>query len=506
MEVLMENLVQQSLVDLDNVQIKIEQKNSLPANAKKIIGVSCHLQNQNTNIDNGEVSLTGNIVSRIVFVNEFDKFDSEDVNEAFEKKITIKNYDGISQIYASAELVNSNWHLVDDKIIAENVLSVNVQGVKVLDLQIVNNLTGDVEVQKTEQHILSFNSKLNEKFEITENIQLDASCEGVLGVDVNPNLKDISVDNGKVLIKGTMNVNVLGLKLVENVSVPYNFVHEIDFAKSMAQNGVTSEDLACGSLTIDNVQMHIENNQKGAVLALVLNVKFIGDVYCNRKFNMVADAISFDNELTFKTTQLNYNEIMSQINTTSDIESNINLAPNSPYISHVVAVDSARINNLQINTLDSKVMLEGILAINLLLESEDHLITGERYEVPFQTYVRMENLDNDCFTNAFVTPLVVNVKARRGTELLVDAKLGICVQSSLKKNVVVVSNLEEGQAKTDDGSAIRIYIIGEKENLWDLAKRTNLSCASLLQQNPNLENGCTPGERIVVYRHENVNL
>ena len=50
------------------------------------------------------------------------------------------------------------------------------------------------------------------------------------------------------------------------------------------------------------------------------------------------------------------------------------------------------------------------------------------------------------------------------------------------------------------------FIIGEKEDLWSLAKRTNLSCQALLEQNPNLENGCTPGERIVVYRHENISL
>ena len=506
MEVLMENLVQQSLVTLDNVQLKIEQKNSLPANAKKIIGVTCQLQNQNTNIDNNDVTLTGNIVTRVIFINEFDKFDSEDVIETFEKKITVKNYDGVNQVYVNAELINSNWHLAEDKIVTENILTVLVQGVKAYNLQIVSNLTGEVEVQRIEQQVMSFNSKMNEKFEITENIQLDALCEGVLGVDVNPNLKDISIDNGKVLLKGTMNVNVLGLKMSDNVSAPYNFTHEIDFAKSIVVNSITGEDLVSGNLVIDNVQMRIENNQKGAVLVLILNVRFNGDVYCNHKFNMVTDAISFDKELMLKTTQLNYNEVTSQMNTTIDIENNINLSPNSPYISRVVGVDGAKINDLQVTNSDSKVVLEGILAVNLLLENEDHLITGEHYEVPFQTYVRIDTLERDYFTNASIVPLVVNIKARRGTELLVDAKLGVCIQTCVKKTIEVVSDLEEGKVKVDDGSAIRIYIIGEKENLWDLAKRTNLSCASLLEQNPNLENGCTPGERIVVYRHENVSL
>lgn len=506
MEVLMENLVEQELIALDNVQLKIEHKNSLPDNAKKLIGVTCQLLGQNTQIENSEIVLTGNLVTRLVYVNEFDKFDSEDVTETFEKKVIIKDHTGVNQLLASASLINNDWRLVDNKVVCESIILVNVQGVKAHDLQVVGNLTGEVEVRKDEHQILSFSSALNQQFEISENIQLDATCEGVLGVNVNPNIKDVVADNGKVNVKGVLLVNVLGVKNVENNTVPYNASHEIDFAKSITMNGITNEDLAYGVVSVDGVKMHIENNHQGAVLVLSLEIKFSGSVYTNRKFSMVSDAISFDKELTFKTTQLNYVDVLPQVNTTVDIENNINLAPNTPYISHVVAVDSVRINDLHVSPADGKTLLEGIMVLNLMLENEEHVISGDRYEVPFQTYVRMEKVEKDCVVNASVVPLMVNVKARRGTELLVDAQLGVTIQAGMQKTMSIVNNLEEGQNKVDDGSAIRIYIIGEKENLWDLAKRTNLSCASLLQQNPNLENGCTPGERIVVYRHEKVSL
>ncbi len=506
MEVLMENLAEQELVALDNVQLKIEQKIALPENAKKLIGVTCQLLGQNAAVNENEIAISGNIVTRMVFINEFDKFDSQDITDAFEKKVTVKDLGGANQLFANATLVDSHWQLQDNQVALDNVLAVAVQGVKAHDLQVVSDLTGDVEVRKAEHQILTFNSQLHDKFEIAENIELDSACEGVLGIDVNPNLKDVAANNGKISIKGALAVNILGVKTVENVGVPYNASHDIDFAKSIALNGVTSEDLACGTVAVDSVSMHIENNNKGAVLVLTLQLTFNGCVYSNRKFSTVADAISFDKELTFQTTQLNYVDVLPQVNTTVDIENNINLAPNSPYISHVLAVDGVRINNLQVSAADGKTVLEGVLVANLLLENEEHLITGDRFEVPFQTHVRMENLDRDHVVSATVVPLTVNVKARRGTELLVDAQFGVVIQANTKKNMTIVCNLEEGQAKADDGSAIRIYIIGDKENLWDLAKRTNLSCASLLQQNPNLENGCTPGERIVVYRHENVSL
>ena len=59
--------------------------------------------------------------------------------------------------------------------------------------------------------------------------------KGVLGVNVNPNIKDVVADNGKVNVRGVLLVNVLGVKNVDNNTVPYNARHEIDFAKSITK-------------------------------------------------------------------------------------------------------------------------------------------------------------------------------------------------------------------------------------------------------------------------------
>ena len=506
MEVLMENLAEKELIALDHVKIKSEQKVNIPAGAKKLMTVTCQLLNPKVEVSQSEILVVGNLNTRLIFINEFDKYDSEDISEVFEKKVTVKGYDSICDVLARVELMKSEWKISDDKIDIDNSLMVHVWGVKSREMQVVGNLTGDVEVQKNEQLFLTFHSKLNDKFEISENIKLDNLCEGVLSVDVNPNLKDVVSASGKVNLKGVMMVNILCVKTVDGTSVPYNMNHEIDFAKSVAVNGLTDEDIVSGVVNTNNVKMHIENSNDGAILVLSCDISFDARTYCNRKFNMVTDAISFSKELTLQTTQLNCVEILPQVNTVVDIENNLNIASNSGYISHVVAVEGMCVNNLQVNVTDNKALLEGVLGVNLLLENEEHLITGEHFDVPFQTSVRVDNLDREYVVDASVVPLVVNAKARRGTELLIDARLCVTVQAETKKTVTVVNSLIEGQEKKDDGSAIQIYIIGEKENLWNLAKRTNLSCEALLQQNPNLENGCTPGERIVVYRHENVSL
>ena len=109
MEVLMQNLTEQELLTLDHVQLKVEQKLDLPENVKKLLGVSCQLLGQTTEINENEITVRGNLVTRLVFVNEFEKFDSQDSTENFEKKITIKDANGAAQILANVNLLDSQW-------------------------------------------------------------------------------------------------------------------------------------------------------------------------------------------------------------------------------------------------------------------------------------------------------------------------------------------------------------------------------------------------------------
>lgn len=507
MEVIESNFTEQALVTVDNVQLKSEYQNELPENAKKVMCVTCQVLVQNTAVNDTEATLTGNLVLRTIFINELDKYDSQEVVQPFEKKLAVKDLALYNHVFGQMNIANTNWHVQDKMINITVLMNVTIKGVKSHDVRVVSNLTGEVEVRQVENKMLMFHAPLHEKFTIEENLELESTCEGILGVDAGAIVKDVAAADGKVTIKGLVAANVIGVKTSDTGSVPYNGLHEIEFAKSLTVAGITDADLACGAVCITAVNMHVENsNNKGSVLVLKIDLQFNGCTYVYQTLPTVVDAISFDKELTFETSQVVHHEIIPQVNTTVDIESNLNLPANSPYIARVLAVDGIKVNNLQVTAADGKTVVEGVLVANVLVENEEHLVSNYLAETPFQTHVRIDVMDSEYAVEAAVTPLMLNIKARRGVELLIDAQLGISVQANNQKAMTVVTAVNVGKDKADDGSAIRIYMIGDKENLWDLAKRTNLSCAELLKQNPNLNNGCTPGERIVVYRHENVCL
>ena len=51
-----------------------------------------------------------------------------------------------------------------------------------------------------------------------------------------------------------------------------------------------------------------------------------------------------------------------------------------------------------------------------------------------------------------------------------------------------------------------IHIAGERETLWDIAKRVGISTAEIVKQNPAAATGITEGERITIYRQHVINF
>jgi LysM repeat protein len=125
-------------------------------------------------------------------------------------------------------------------------------------------------------------------------------------------------------------------------------------------------------------------------------------------------------------------------------------------------------------------------------------------ELPISFSVRADGIDTGKSVNASVTPVVLNVKARRGVELLIDARLAVGVWVSAAAETKITTEVTAGADKKADDTAIHIHIVGENETVWDIAKRTNIPSAELIAGNPNLANGCVAGDKAVIYHHKDI--
>jgi len=133
-------------------------------------------------------------------------------------------------------------------------------------------------------------------------------------------------------------------------------------------------------------------------------------------------------------------------------------------------------------------------------ECEDRQIHSHVAQVPFSFTVKSNGCNSQSSIYANIVPVQCVIKARRGKELLVDAKVSVNMGASNGKDVKIISGAVKGGDRTELGAAIQIHYVGVAETLWDIAKRTSTATSEIIKQNPAIADGMKDGDKIVVYR------
>lgn len=489
METVYENFVQHNLVTVEKTQVKAEPKAEMPEGAKRVLSVYTVPYLNPLSVAENDIIISGKTVTRMVYADELGKYDSAEQAVPFETKVFVKNIENYKGLQAAVKMTD------------KNALDIGIFGITERNIRFVSGLSGDAETKTEPTRLSSVGVPIIERFNVGDTIELDKSCEGVLGIDANASIRGIVCGENKVSVKGIIAVNVLGVKTGEKGSVTYNSNHIIDWTKTFSATGVTKNDLAAGNVSVTGKNIKIET---GAMLNADIELAFNGVTYTDREIKRVIDAVSFSHELTFNFTDIEQSRPYPQINSYVDIENNINLPDGTPYIARVLSVDGVKIGAVNILPLDSKVTVEGVLSATVLWETEAGEVNTYNMELPISFSVRAEQVDADKSVDVAVTPVVLNVKARRGVELLIDARLSATVLVFASANTKISTDIVAGAGKQADDTAIHIHIVGDNETVWDIAKRTNITSAELIAGNPNLANGCTVGDKVVVYHHKKI--
>ena len=178
----------------------------------------------------------------------------------------------------------------------------------------------------------------------------------------------------------------------------------------------------------------------------------------------------------------------------------------SPYISKILCTTGTNIASVNIVPADNKVTIEGVMNANVVYECDEKMIHHHVSQVPFSTSLKLDGITAGFNVAASVHPMSCNIKARRGRELLVDAKIGIALNAVARSSEKICTDITVGEAKVRDDAAIVIYMVRDKETLWEVAKHLNIPSTEIVKQNPSCANALTAGDRILIYRQAVINF
>ena len=156
---------------------------------------------------------------------------------------------------------------------------------------------------------------------------------------------------------------------------------------------------------------------------------------------------------------------------------------------------------------DEEILIEGILHTNAIyLNDEENKIYSVDIEIPFSQVERTNIAGENINVKLNYILYDVDVVAKRGRDLYVDAK--VKASASLSKTIsnAIVSNIEIGEECEDHKSSIEIYYANAGQTFWDVAKDLKVSEEVLKEQNLGLEEPFAERTKIVYYKQKIMNI
>jgi len=479
-------------------RVEVAHRKVLETSARCFLGEVMH--------EGSEVRLSGRVVTRVVYMDEHDAFNSEERTDNFNEKLILAGAETVVSITPTAHILETK--VVDSNstnhVEVQNVIDITILGLVSTDMSFVRDLQGDVEVRREKVALSTFGMKLESRFEVEETIDLDKNCEGVLGTDLSAYIRDIIVGDGKVTVKGAVCVNVMGVRRVEEVSV-YNDMMEFDFSKTITNAQIGLNDHVMGSISVTNIQVRAESKERPQ-LVVTAELNFAGHTVMNEEIEQISDSFSFTNALSFNQRAVPGAAALPQHNSVIEVDGNVSMNDKTPFITRVVSVGHSVINSINIVPVNDKITIEGVMTTALTFECEERHLHATMITVPFHATVKIDGISATHAIQSHMVVLSAKVKARRGKELLVDARLGLSIASHTVKTQNILSDVILGDVIPRDDSAILIYTVGAGETLWDVAKRINCRMSEIIAGNPEAEHGLKAGDKIFIYRQQVVNF
>ncbi len=147
---------------------------------------------------------------------------------------------------------------------------------------------------------------------------------------------------------------------------------------------------------------------------------------------------------------------------------------------------------------NSRQSVEGVVTTNLLYIGEGDYVKVKEITLPFITNISKESCDIDIKPSAVVTNYYAKIRTAQEVEITME--IVVYIRGKETTMVESIVDIELGEPKEIDDIAITLYIVKNKETIWDVAKQLNTEEATLINQNPELKLPLKGGERLLMYK------
>ncbi|MBR4406758.1 MAG: hypothetical protein IKT27_00390 [Clostridia bacterium] len=334
-------------------------------------------------------------------------------------------------------------------------------------------------------------------------VDITEKMSNVLGVKSCVIVKDVIPNKDFFTVEGEVQTVVKYINSgdeidrVETMNFSENFRREIEVV------GLTNEGKVdvCAHIKYDAYKYDVNRETNKIDIVAPINICF--KAFDKMQVNVANDLFSITHALSVVTNSYSKTEMQTPEYFEAKVEGSISIEDTQPRIDKIIGFSNANLNVTNFYVQDGVFVVEGIVSFDIAyLNDEMGNVITTHIEIPFSINTKLQ-IDNDAVLFPQIDLADVEVTARRGREIYLDAKLKSLVNYAKKVNGAVITNAEQGEMYDEKKYAIEIYFGKKGDDLWDIARELRIKPETISIQNPNLILPLEQNENVVVYNQRN---
>ncbi|MBN4074337.1 MAG: peptidoglycan-binding protein [Alkaliphilus sp.] len=262
----------------------------------------------------------------------------------------------------------------------------------------------------------------------------------IISVDGRIRVQGETIEDGKVIVEGTVNFNVLYVSESEEESL-CNVESSTVFKQEIELENITPKMQSEVAVEIEHIDFTMNNERK-------IGVKAIANLTCNvieKKNSEIMINAEGPDDLQILRNKFNYSSVIEKRSEEILIKDAFEIEDNLPEIKEIIKLNS-RISEKETKITDKKIIVGGVLLVEIMYITEENrnLLCHYKMEIPFTNFIEMDEALSDMMysssikLNSIDTKLIENIRGEnRIIEIEAFVQLDAKIIENIEKNLIV---------------------------------------------------------------------
>lgn len=460
------------------------------------------------------VVTSGCVVCKILYISEDENKSVKSINSniPFSYTIDINGTKSGMKSKARGIIEHMDYNLLNGrKINVKTILSLDCKVHDEVEQEYSSGIAGidDIQVLRDNLLINTYLGSNKVNYIIKEDLDLPSTkptIAEILRNDVKVSGKDYKVADGRIFVKGDIDISTLYIADDEARSMQF-LENGVAFSQAIDLDDANEDTIVDVEYELIDYKIEAVEDGDGEFrnirAEVALNIYVEGT--CKRAVEVLSDAYSPQSRIVLEKQQLDVDEIFAENKSQIVIKDDIDLAECSPEVAEVFNV-LCKYNVSDARIEDNKLAVEGSVQNNMLYlaNNNDQPIFCHKKDLPFKHEIDIKGINNSMKPNVSLELEHCNYSMPIANQVEIRVVLSVCVKVEAKKSFSVIHKANENAAdekKLASMPSIIIYITQPGDNLWKIAKKYSTTVDNLIKNNNiNERDVLIPGQQIIVLK------